>query len=228
MTEFGKFLELSLPTPDIQASLGFYRDLGFTELATGDIRQYFYAVVSDGRTAIGLHGGGLETPALGFVHPNVVAAARTLESEGVELVHRRLGYEEFHEVGIADPDGNMALLMAAPTFSTSAVFDCPAPATGRTIAIALPSRIPQRAAEFWLSRGFSADEPGDPGGVRLLSPGLVMELTRNLRQPALRLRTDDVDLLSATLDRAGIAADSVGAEMMITAPEGTELLISLP
>ena len=59
-TTFGKFLEFSVPTPDIQASLNFYCELGFCELSVRDVRDYHYGVVTDGRIAIGLHAGGLD------------------------------------------------------------------------------------------------------------------------------------------------------------------------
>ena len=76
MSGIGTFLELSVPTDDIQASLEFYQRLGFTELTVNDIRTHYYAVVTDGRIAIGLHAGGFDEPALSFVVEGA-AAART-------------------------------------------------------------------------------------------------------------------------------------------------------
>ena len=60
MGAFGRFLELSVPTADILRSLAFYRELGFAELTTGDIRRHHYAVVTDGVIPIGLHAGGID------------------------------------------------------------------------------------------------------------------------------------------------------------------------
>ena len=80
-----RFLELSLPTPDIGASLDFYRCLGFTELNTSDIRPYPYVVLTDGRIAIGLHGDQLPVPALSFVQSGAATWARQLEAAGFEL-----------------------------------------------------------------------------------------------------------------------------------------------
>ncbi|TDJ47077.1 MAG: hypothetical protein E2O52_03670 [Gammaproteobacteria bacterium] len=47
-----------MPTDDIQASLEFYQRLDFTELNVNDVRTHYYAVVTDGRIAVGLHAEG--------------------------------------------------------------------------------------------------------------------------------------------------------------------------
>ena len=44
----GRFLEFSLATPDIQASLDFYSRLGFSQAAAGEAWFHPYAVVTDG------------------------------------------------------------------------------------------------------------------------------------------------------------------------------------
>ena len=51
----GRFLEFSVRAEDILESLAFYKALGFTELAIGDVWKHKYAVVSDGDICIGLH-----------------------------------------------------------------------------------------------------------------------------------------------------------------------------
>ena len=52
---FGRFLELSLTTADIAASVQFYERLGFSQLTTGDTWTHPYGVLSDGRICLGLH-----------------------------------------------------------------------------------------------------------------------------------------------------------------------------
>ena len=52
----GRFLEISLHTPDIQESLEFYESLGFAQASVGEIWPHPYAVVTDGRLFLGLHG----------------------------------------------------------------------------------------------------------------------------------------------------------------------------
>ncbi len=50
----GRFLEFSLATPDIQASLDFYAELGFSAAEVGEAWTHPYAVVTDGRICLGL------------------------------------------------------------------------------------------------------------------------------------------------------------------------------
>ena len=60
----GRFHELTLPTPDIRASVEFYERLGFWQAETGDAWSHPYGVVTDGRIALGLHGGAARPQAL--------------------------------------------------------------------------------------------------------------------------------------------------------------------
>ena len=228
MISFGKFLELSIPTPDIQASLGFYRDLGFVELPTGDIRTQYYAVVTDGRIAIGLHGGSLEQPALSFVQSDVAARVRELEAAGIEMQLRRLGVQEFNEASFYDPDENLVMLLEAPTFSPiAAEQELRAPAVGQTLSIRMASRRPEETIDFWVSHGFARDDDGDL--YRLLAPGLVLELDSRARGilPTLTFRCGDTDYLYAVLERSGIEATAGAREIRLTAPEGTRLAVLL-
>ncbi|MDJ0926375.1 MAG: hypothetical protein QNJ73_01900 [Gammaproteobacteria bacterium] len=229
MNRFGKFLELSVPTLDIQASLGFYRDLGFTELPTGDVRTYFYAVVTDGHIAIGLHGSLLEQPALSFVQSDVAARVRELEAAGVEMLVRRLGIEEFNEAGFCDPDENFVMLLEAPTFSTVTGNDVDVPVIGHAVGIRVASRRPEETSQFWESYGFALDETGDEDLLRLLAPGLVLEFDRRARgaMPVLHFRGADRDALLAGLERGGIEPKQDADGLILTAPEGTQLLVFL-
>ena len=51
----GRFLEYSIATPDIRASLEFYAKLGFSQAEVGEAWPHPYAVVTDGRICLGLH-----------------------------------------------------------------------------------------------------------------------------------------------------------------------------
>ena len=44
----GRFLEFSVETPDIPASLEFYGKIGFSQAKVGDAWDHPYAVVTDG------------------------------------------------------------------------------------------------------------------------------------------------------------------------------------
>ena len=70
---FGRFLEISLATPDIPVSAAFYQRLGFHDLATSDAYAHRYGVYSDGRVHLGLHEGASAGAALAFVLPELAS-----------------------------------------------------------------------------------------------------------------------------------------------------------
>jgi catechol 2,3-dioxygenase-like lactoylglutathione lyase family enzyme len=115
----GRFLEFSLCTPDIQASLDFYGKLGFSEAQVGETWTHPYGVVTDGRISLGLHQSSLQEPTLTFVKPGLLKHLEVLESRGIEFQYRRLGNDIFNEVAWKDPDGQMLRLIEARTFSPS-------------------------------------------------------------------------------------------------------------
>ena len=81
----GRFLEISIYTPAIQESLEFYESLGFQQASVSETWPYPYAVVSDGRLFIGLHGGFIRSPALTFVLPELARGVERLRESGWSL-----------------------------------------------------------------------------------------------------------------------------------------------
>jgi len=73
----GRFLEFSLATPDIQASLDFYSRVGFSQADVGEAWQHPYAVVTDGRICLGLHQQALPAPTMTFVKPDLLKIKKT-------------------------------------------------------------------------------------------------------------------------------------------------------
>lgn len=63
----GRFLEISVRTPVIQQSLEFYQALGFEQALVSETWPYPYAVVTDGRLFIGLHGTVEQGDARGLI-----------------------------------------------------------------------------------------------------------------------------------------------------------------
>src|SRR6266850_6277601 len=115
----GKFLELSLATPDIQASLDFYTRLGFSQAQVGEAWPHPYAVVTDGRICLGLHQATIPAPSMTFVKPDLLRHLQMLEALGVEFEFLRLGNDVFNELGWLDPSGQRVRLIEARTFSPS-------------------------------------------------------------------------------------------------------------
>ena len=103
----GRFLEFSLAAPDIQASLDFYRPLGFSQAQVGEAWPHPYAVVTDGRICLG---------SASRTHPRAVldlckagpaqAPGRISKNSGSHFEFRRLGNDVFNELGWLDPSGH--------------------------------------------------------------------------------------------------------------------------
>jgi len=78
-----RFLEYSIACENVLHSLEFFQSLGFSALATNDIRSYPYAVVTDGRCFLGLHEKNhfnelSMQPRFSFVHDEISPIVRYL------------------------------------------------------------------------------------------------------------------------------------------------------
>jgi len=145
----GRFLEFSLPTADIQASLHFYGKLGFSEAHVGETWPHPYGVVTDGRICLGLHQQGVAEPTLTFVKPGLLRHLEELEARAIEFEYRRLGNDVFNEVAWKDPDGQLLRLIEARTFSPSKRSSTETSQCGYFVEIALPSADLPAGKSYW-------------------------------------------------------------------------------
>jgi catechol 2,3-dioxygenase-like lactoylglutathione lyase family enzyme len=231
----GRFHELSVSTPDIGASIGFYESLGFWQAPTGDAWRHRYGVVTDGRVVVGLH----ETPDFGaitFIHPDLAAVAQSLDDAGVDLTLRQTDAEVFNQIEFADPAGQRVRMVAARTFSPADRSENRQSACGYFGHYSMPARDPAAVASFWEPLGFVAlPEDEDPyPHLSLTSDGIVLglHLPRLLPAPALvfcemhmtekisRLRAAGVKF-EESLPRSFAPDDNA----LLEAPEGTLLLL---
>jgi catechol 2,3-dioxygenase-like lactoylglutathione lyase family enzyme len=230
-TAYLQFLELGLPANDVRKSLEWYRSLGLIELASNDIRPYHYAVVSDGDFCIGLHGERLTGPAMTFVQPNLAHHARAKMEAGEEYDHAVLGIDDFHETTQTDPDGSLAILLEARTFSPSHDSEM-VPLAGSLERILLPCMRLDESLLFWQRYGFIAVEMDDKDHVELHAPGLVVELQAGTRNITLRFLPKDYDAAIATLNQTyelKMFSDRDVKGVELIAPEGTRIqLLSNP
>lgn len=157
----GRFLEISVHVPDIVESLAFYERLGFTQASVGEIWQHPYAVVTDGRLCIGLHGYEFQSPALTFVQPDLEQHVAALEAAGHEFAFRRLGAETFNEAGLLDPAGQMIALLEARTFSPPERRSHEMSKLGWFEEVALQARDLDASLAFWEGLGFVTAEEGE-------------------------------------------------------------------
>jgi catechol 2,3-dioxygenase-like lactoylglutathione lyase family enzyme len=232
----GRFLEFSVATPDIRASLEFYTKLGFTQAQVGEAWPHPYAVVTDGRICVGLHGEFIPAPSLTFVKPDLLKYLGTLEKRGLQFEFRRLGNDVFNELGWLDPSGHLIRLVEARTFSPSKRRATDTSLCGYFAEVALPSPRRDAAKEFWENFGFvGMDEPdallphvsctSDSVNIGLYDPA-------HLRSPTLLYDAGDVGGTLARLAEAGILPTGQLPvplrqlpATLLTAPEGTPILL---
>ena len=232
----GRFLEFSVETPDIPASLEFYGRIGFSEAKVGDAWDHPYAVVTDGRICVGLHQRSPATPTLTFVRPDILKKVEELESSGVELQIRRLGDAVFNEIAFLDPSGIMVRLIEARSFSPSQRKATKTSICGYFEEIAIPTRDIEGAKSFWEDAGFVGMEEPDSllPHVSCTSDFVDIGLYdhRHLAQPALIFDAEDIHTRVTKLAAAGIEASKdlpavlrgTPAALFI-APEGTRVLL---
>jgi len=233
----GRFLEISIHARDVLASLGFYERLGFTQVTTGEVWSYPYAVVTDGRLAIGLHQRELpQSLLLSFVLPELFEHVDALERLGIELLSRRLGSDVFNEVSFETPGGHLLRLLEARTFSPSGRAPGATSRLGWFEEVALPVDDVQAAGSFWERLGFAPVEEGeDPYphiGLTSDSLNVVLVRTGTLSRPALVFTDAAMAGRVRSLEDMGIefarglptGFDSARHALLV-APEGTQLLL---
>lgn len=233
----GRFLEVSVQTPDIRASVEFYEALGFSQCETGDTWKHPYGVLTDGTLTLGLHQYGFPSPSLTFVKPDVASHAARLAAAGHTLAFQRLDPDTFNEIGLRDPAAQMLAILEARTFSPSdrardAVSSC-----GAFVAYSIPAADFAHSVAFWTSLGYTAEEERDsPYPHRdLASPELALSLHRPRfsDRPLLVFRSTDFAARIARIEARGIArlpelpsTLDPRAHALIETPEGLAMLLS--
>jgi catechol 2,3-dioxygenase-like lactoylglutathione lyase family enzyme len=232
----GRFLEYSIPTPDIRASLEFYLELGFSQAEVGETWPHPYAVVTDGRIHLGLHRLAQDEPVLTFVKPDLLRHLAALERVGVQFDVRRLGNDVFNELDWRDPSGHRVRMVEARTFSPTKREATHTSLCGYFSEIALPCTGLDDAKQYWERLGFvGMDELDAPlPHVSCTSDSIDLGLHESAHLPLATLVFDAGDIRS-TLQRLADAGVSPSTGVprplralsaaMLTAPEGTPILL---
>jgi catechol 2,3-dioxygenase-like lactoylglutathione lyase family enzyme len=232
MSPLGRFLEISLRTPNILESLDFYRSLGFTELQTGDIYPHKYAVVSDGALCLGLHETDIATASITFVCPGLAGRARRMLDGGFDVSFMHLDDDEFHRLGLNEPSGQTLTMVEARTFQAPDPGQCDS-ACGAWYELSLPVRDAMAAARFWAPlapRLLRLREEPTPH-LRFDAGDLPVGLSESsaLDGPSLCFKCSDRPALEAVVERRGLNKFSSpgyeGAHVALQAPEGTMLFM---
>lgn len=233
---FERFLEISVQAPEIRESLAFYESLGFVQAPVGEAFPYPYAVVTDGRLFLGLHGQGGTSPALTFVMPRLMQGIERLETLGIELEELQLGTDVFNRVRFRDPSGHYVNVVEARTFSPPQFETQPATTCGYFSEYGLPVREQAPMRQFWEALGFVAwDEQPEPFARTALTSdhlNLALYRSRAFRGPVLTFEDRDMRERLARLKERGCRLsdempDSLddACNAVLVAPEGTRLLL---
>ena len=226
----GDFLELSLTTADMLASLEFYRKLGFHEASVVGGWRHPYAVMSDGRIHLGLHKREPQDPALSFVLPELRHKLAGFEALGIEFAHTSIELHHFNHAGFDDPDGARVALLEARTYSPVHESQFAPSLCGYFLEYRLPVRDVAASARFWESLGLIVEAQAGTdyaqaswGGINL---GLLQAGGRP--RPALVFENDDLEAAAALLEMRGLAPHSGPEGLRVVTPEGMELLLRPP
>lgn len=228
----GRFLELSLHTPNIVESLHFYRALGFSELGVLDTWKTEYTVVSDGHICISLYGQYFEKPTITFVYPELEQYARQLRELGYQFTFSRLSEDVFNEIGFVDPDKHVISLQEARSFSPpdESVNNS---ALGEWLELALPSSNIAASARFWAPLAPSVLHYREEPTIhyRFDAAGIAVGLSEDhyLTSPSLCFVCTNRSGLAETVERHQLDLDlNPGFEKAfasLRAPEGTNIYL---
>lgn len=230
----GRFLEVSVAAPDLPASIAYYESLGFVQAPTGDARPWPYAVVTDGRLYLGLHGDGMAEPTLTWVRPGLVAHVEQLQAIGIELDALRLGPEELHELAFRDPGGQRVSILEARTYSP------PQPPPGSQLGYfeeyGIPADDPEGSARWWDALGLVAFEPVRRPFPRVTAAASGLNLgfyDLDLRAPVLVYSDPGMpDRIAELRERGHRFVERLPRGLdprehaLLEAPEGTRLLLT--
>jgi catechol 2,3-dioxygenase-like lactoylglutathione lyase family enzyme len=233
---FGNFLELGIATSDIAASVQFYERLGFSQLITGDAWSHRYGVLSDGRIHLGLHERTMPSPALTFVLPQLASSRQRLHAAGFEPELAALGDDSLHQLQLRDPGGHAVTLLEVRTYSPAAPGVAAESLCGYFSYLSLPQPDYEPAREFWERAGFVAlpeeDEPFTHLPLTSDHLDLGFHQPRTAGAALLVFECADVALNVARLRALGIGLSAQlprgldrARSALLTAPEGTELLL---
>lgn len=231
----GRFLEIGLPTTDIQASLAFYESLGFVQALTGETWTHPYAVVTDGHLFLGLHASGVPAPRLTYVQPDLSQHLASFEAAGVVPESLQLASDAFNELAFTAPGGIGVHVIEARTFSPP-VDALAETACGYFAEWGWPVRAFDGLGEYWERLGFVAlatlSEPFPRLSLTSSGINLGFYRSRALRHAVLTFEDAQMGERIAALEDKGFTfsdemPDALDEELngVLIAPEGTRLLL---
>jgi catechol 2,3-dioxygenase-like lactoylglutathione lyase family enzyme len=225
----GDFLEISLSTRDILASIEFYRKLGFSEAPAGSTWKHPYTVMTDGRLYLGLHKRDAASPALSFVLPELSRRLPDFETLGIELTSCNIGLDQFNELSFLDPDGQLVTLLEARTYSPVHAAHLPATLCGYFQEFRLSVRNRAASVRFWEAMGFIvSDENESSGSYAQASWGginLGLNQTARTLPPELVFSRPGLDEVIPFIEMRGLDMKEDAQGVRLATPEGLNLVL---
>lgn len=232
----GRFLEISLHTEDIAASVAFYESLGFSQCATADTWPHPYGVLTDGRITVGLHQYKFPSPSLTYVREEIARHSSEFIDAGITLAFARTGDDMFNEIGFTDPSGQMVTVLEARTHFGSNRSAREESLCGYFAELSIPVSDFMVAREFWEHLGFVALEEiespylhvpltSDQLDLALHRPGTLDRAALVFRDPAMPERVRELKERGVEFSRELPRGLDPLANALLQAPEGTPLLL---
>ncbi|MET0988896.1 MAG: hypothetical protein ABW034_26210 [Steroidobacteraceae bacterium] len=230
----GRYLEISIPTAQIQDSIAFYEALGFSQALTGETWTHPYAVLTDGRLFIGLHAAGGDGPRLTYVQQDLRRHVDELEHAGISAERLQLASDAFNELSFTAPPDVRVHLIEARTFSPPDLTS--ESACGYFSEWGWPVRDFAGLSDYWERLGFvalsSTNEPFPRMSVTSSGINLGFYRTRALRHPVLTFEDAGMGERIEALRARGFTfsdamPDALDEQLngVLIAPEGTRLLL---
>jgi catechol 2,3-dioxygenase-like lactoylglutathione lyase family enzyme len=231
----GRFLEISLAAADVAESLAFYESLGFVPAAVGEAWPHPYAVVTDGRVCLGLHGLEFESPLPTWVAPSLRERLAALAALDVTIEDTRLDDVAMHQALLRDPSGQALRLLEARTFSPPALSPAHSSALGYFEEFAFATADLAAGSAFWERLGFVAFEPVPEPVPRVVAASRDLNVglyAIDLPAPVLVFSAASMpDRIEGLRERGYRFTRRLPSELaaigaaMLEAPEGTRLML---
>ncbi len=204
----GRFLELSVAAPDIGESLEFYAKLGFSQAPVNEAWPHAYAVVTDGRIHLGLHGEAPAAATLTFVKPDLLKFLDTLRPWVSNFEFLRLGGDVFNEAGWRSPCGHLLRLVEARTFSPGERPAGEPSHCGYFLEVGLPCADAPQAKRYWEDLGFVGMDEADGSLPHVSCTSDTIDIglysPAQLARPALLFDAGDLAATQRRLAQVGI------------------------
>jgi len=235
----GEITALTITSTDLEASLRFYQQLGFSETIR-DTFPFPWIQITDGALLIMLRKDDIPYIALTYYPRDIEKIAFDLESEGVAFISRPKSTDMIKRYVMHSPDGLKISLVgipegfkqpSGPTMLTTPQQDYLKPekyvnkVCGMFGEFAHPVKDLDTSIAFWEKLGFVAlSKFTSPYPWAILSDGLAIvgaHQTNSFTQPAITYFASDMKEKIAKLKEKGMAPDAEEgqANIVLTSPE---------